>query len=89
MARTTDKLKNFEANYNKLAELVSALEAPDLTLKESLDLYEKAIKLSETCDSALEYAKQKAQTLADIHAGQEENEGLETPSLSEKGTLDL
>ena len=85
MARTTDKLKNFEANYDKLAALVAALEEPDLTLKESLDLYEKAIKLAETWDSALEYAKQKAQTLADIHAGQEEDDS----SLTEEGTLDL
>ena len=49
MARATDKLKNFEANYDKLAAVVAAMEAPDLTLKESLDLYEKAVKLSETC----------------------------------------
>lgn len=67
MARTTDKLKNFEANFDKLTELVAALESPDLTLKESLDLYEKAIKLSEACNSALEYAKERAETLADIH----------------------
>ena len=86
MARATDKLKNFEANYDKLAAVVAALEAPDLTLKESLDLYEKAVKLSETCDSALEYAKQKAQALADIHVGQEEEEA---PSLPEEGPLDI
>ena len=66
MARTTDKLKNLEANYDKLEEVVKALDSPDLTLKESLDLYEKAIKLSEACESALEYAKQRAQALADI-----------------------
>ena len=38
MTRTTDKLKNFEANYEKLEEVVKALDSPDLTLKESLDL---------------------------------------------------
>ncbi len=85
MARATDKLKNFEANYDKLAAVVAAMESPDLTLKESLDLYEKAVKLSETCDSALEYAKQKAQALADIHADQEED----MSSLTEEGTLDI
>ena len=35
MARTTDKLKNFEANYEKLEEVVKTLDSPDLTLKES------------------------------------------------------
>ena len=60
MARTTDKLKNFESNYEKLEQLVRDLEAPDLTLKQSLDLYEKAVKLSKDCEDALEYARQKS-----------------------------
>ena len=50
MARTTDKLKRFESNYEKLEQLVQELDAPDLTLKQSLDLYEKAIKLSQSCE---------------------------------------
>lgn len=68
MARTTDKLKRFESNYEKLEQLVQELDAPDLTLKQSLDLYEKAIKLSQSCEGALEYARQKAQALADVRA---------------------
>lgn len=88
MARTTDKLKNFEANYQKLGELVDALEAPDLTLKESLDLYEKAIKLSEACESALAYAQQRAQALADVRCGHEEKADDEA-DRTEEGTLDL
>lgn len=67
MARTTDKLKNFEANYNKLEELVASLEQPDLTLKESLDLFEQAMKASAACESALEYARQRAEALAEAH----------------------
>lgn len=73
MARTTDKLKNFETNYAKLEELVQALEQPNLTLKESLDLFEKAIKLSQACDSALEYARQRAQALAEVHGSAAED----------------
>lgn len=87
MARTTDKLKNFEANYEKLEEVVKALDSPDLTLKESLDLYEKAIKLSEACESALEYAKQRAQALTDIHERAEEDDGSD--QTLEEGTLGL
>ncbi|WP_296829144.1 exodeoxyribonuclease VII small subunit [uncultured Megasphaera sp.] len=64
MARTTDKLKNFESNYEKLEQLVRDLEAPDLTLKQSLDLYEKAVKLSKDCEDALDYARQKAAAMA-------------------------
>lgn len=80
MVRTTDKLKNFEANYAKLEELVTALEQPDLTLKESLDLFEKAMKVSAACDSALEYARQRAQALA---------EAQQVTDKPEEGTLDL
>ena len=78
MARTTDKLKSFESNYEKLEQ---QLDAPDLTLKQSLDLYEKAIKLSQSCEGALEYARQKAQALADVRddkddSGEEPIEGV-------------
>lgn len=80
MVRTTDKLKNFEANYAKLEELVTALEQPDLTLKESLDLFEKAMKAFAACDSALEYARQRAQALA---------EAQQVTDKPKEGTLDL
>ncbi len=84
MTRTNDKLKNFETNYAKLEELVKQLESPDLTLKESLDLFEQAIKLSQQCEAALEYARQRAQALADVAAG---DDRADTPA--EEGTLDL
>lgn len=81
MAVTNAKLKNFEANYEKLEELVKALDAPELTLAQSLDLFEKAIKLSQACESALDYARQRAQVLADMQGQQEK--------VSEEGTLNL
>lgn len=68
MARTTDKLRNFEKNYDKLAELVKNLENPELTLKQSLDLYEKAVKLAADCEDALTYAKEQAESLAAAQA---------------------
>ena len=80
MARTTDKLKNFESNYEKLEQLVRDLEAPDLTLKQSLDLYEKAVKLSKDCEDALDYARQKAAAMA---APEEEKQEVS------EGVLDL
>ena len=82
MARTTDKLKSFESNYEKLEQLVQELDAPDLTLKQSLDLYEKAIKLSQSCEGALEYARQKAQ--ADVLADKDSSD--DAPA---EGVLDL
>jgi exodeoxyribonuclease VII small subunit len=90
MARGTDKLKNFESNYAKLEELVKALEAPDLTLKESLDLFEKAVKVSRECEGALEYARQRAEALAEAQAVQKDGEGeADSGSVTEEGTLNL
>ncbi|ERT56627.1 exodeoxyribonuclease VII small subunit [Megasphaera vaginalis (ex Srinivasan et al. 2021)] len=88
MARTTDKLKSFESNYEKLEELVASLENTDLTLKESLDLFEKAISLSQTCESALTYAKQRAEALADL-ASPVVSVDEERDESVEEGTLDL
>lgn len=93
MTRTNDKLKDFESNYEKLENLVKQLESPELTLKESLDLFEQAIKLSKQCEGALEYAKQRAQALADIAAGDCADEipapADEDDHAPEEGTLDL
>lgn len=83
MAVTNAKLKKFEENMAKLEDMVQALEAPNLTLQESLDLYEKAIKLAKSCEDALEYARQRAQVLADVQQSHQGDEALE------EGTLDL
>ena len=83
MAATNAKLKNFETNYATLEKLVQNLESPDLTLAQSLELFEKAIKVSQSCESALEYVRQRAQVLADMQ------KGPDTDTLTEEGTLDL
>ena len=49
----------FEQNMARLLEIVPKLEQGDLTLEESVALYEEGIKLSEACSKALEQAKLK------------------------------
>ena len=48
----------FEKNM-RLSEIVSRLEQGDLTLEESVALYEEGVKLSAACSQALEQAKLK------------------------------
>ena len=84
MARTTDKLKSFESNYEKLEQRDQELDAPDLTLKQSVELSEKASKLSQACEGALEYARQKAQALADVRDDKDSSD--DAPA---EGVLDL
>ena len=49
----------FEQNMARLLEIVTKLEQGDLTLEESVALYEEGIKLSEACSKALEQEKLK------------------------------
>ena len=49
----------FEKNMQRLSEIVSRLEQGDLTLEESVSLYEEGVKLSAACSQSLEQAKLK------------------------------
>lgn len=49
----------FEKNMQRLSEIVAKLEQGDLTLEESVKLYEEGVKLSAACGQALEQARLK------------------------------
>ncbi len=57
------KNKNFEASLNRLQEISELLESDDVTLEESIKLYEEGIKLSKNCYSTLEKAELKVEQL--------------------------
>jgi len=50
---------SFEEKITELAGIVSDLEKGDLPLEKSVELYEKGLKLSESCRKDLESAKLK------------------------------
>ncbi|MDG2251134.1 MAG: exodeoxyribonuclease VII small subunit [Gammaproteobacteria bacterium] len=54
---------DFEKALEKLEELVSSMEEGDLTLEDSLQAFEKGIKLTRECQAALKEAEQKVQVL--------------------------
>ncbi|MEE3171628.1 MAG: exodeoxyribonuclease VII small subunit [Pseudomonadota bacterium] len=54
---------NFEQALENLEELVTAMEEGELSLEESLQAFEKGIKLTRECQSALKKAEQKVQVL--------------------------
>ena len=54
---------NFEQALNSLESLVTAMEEGELSLEESLQAFEKGIKLTRECQSALQKAEQKVQLL--------------------------
>lgn len=71
---------NFEEALEELESLVSAMEEGDLSLEESLQAFEKGIKLTRECQTALKQAEQKVQVLLNQSG---DTEDLETGELED------
>jgi exodeoxyribonuclease VII small subunit len=54
---------SFEACLEELEKVVKELEAGDLALERSLELFEKGVALSETCRKQLEEAETRVEML--------------------------
>lgn len=57
------KSKSFEDSLKRLQEISDLLESDEVTLDESIKLYEEGMKLSEFCYSTLEKAELKVEEL--------------------------
>ena len=62
MAARRKKL-DYEASVAELESLVSRLEQGDISLEESLKLYESGVLLTRDCQDALQNAEQKVKIL--------------------------
>ena len=61
---TTDAtIKDFEAALSELEGIVKKLEEGDLTLENSLALYERGVELSRFCHARLEDAEKRIEIL--------------------------
>ncbi len=74
MTKKKDSGFNFENALEQLEELVSAMEEGELSLEESLQAFEKGIKLTRDCQAALKQAEQKVQVLINASGDTEELE---------------
>ena len=68
------KSDNFEKSIKELEEIVSSLEQGDVTLDESLELFEKGIKLSKKCQKILDEAEKKVSVLVADENGEMKTE---------------
>ncbi len=67
--------KKFEESMKELEEIVAKLEKGDATLDESLEYFEKGIKLSKECKTMLDNAEKKVSILlSDGQGGMEKQE---------------
>lgn len=57
------KKLDYEAAVKELEELVERLEQGDISLEESLKLYERGVLLTRDCQESLQAAEQKVQIL--------------------------
>lgn len=55
--------KSFETSLAELEQIVTKLEGGDLPLEESLELFEKGIKLSRECRTRLANAERRIELL--------------------------
>ena len=63
---------DFEMALQELEALVSSMEDGELSLEESLQAFEKGIKLTRECQTALKNAEQKVQVLLNANGDTEE-----------------
>lgn len=74
----------FEEAMGRLEELVKKLEGGDLSLDESLEVFEEGIKLSRWCMKKLEEAERKVEVLLKTETGELEVKPLDfTEELGE------
>ena len=57
--QATETALNFEDSIGELETLVTSLENGELSLEESLNTFEKGIRLTKTCQQQLTKAEQK------------------------------
>ncbi len=63
-------VKTFEDSMNELETIVTQLETGDITLDDSLKLFEEGIKLAKTCQNKLEEAEKKVKILTQTGNGE-------------------
>ena len=65
--------KNFEELMKELEDITTQLEKENLTLDESVELFEKGMKISKECNEKLENAEKRITILINAEVGEEEN----------------
>ena len=63
MAESKDNLKDFEKSLQHLEKIVSNMESGELGLEESLEQFEKGIKLARNCQDTLANAELRVDQL--------------------------
>ncbi len=71
---------SFEEAIEQLEKVVNELEAPNLTLDESVKKFEKGMELSKHCNELLEKAEKNITILIEKSNGEMKEEAFEVPN---------
>ena len=71
MAVPKDNLKGFESSLQQLKKIVGHMESGELGLQDSLEQFEKGIKLAKVCQDTLANAELRVEQLIEKHGLQE------------------
>jgi len=77
MSTARKRQPDLEKSLAELEQIVSTLEEGDIPLEQALKQFEKGIKLSRDCQTALQSAEQRVQVLMD--GDLEDFDAAETP----------
>lgn len=75
------KQQTFESSLEELEKIVRSLEEGDLSLEQSLKLFEDGVRLSRECQERLDQAERRIEVLLEGEDGNPALEALETEDL--------
>lgn len=77
MSKLKDKSESFENLFSELESIVAKLEAGDLSLDESLALFQRGMELSKKCGALLDSAELRIKQLVPQANGELSEEEIE------------
>ena len=77
------KQKTFESSLGDLEKIVTQLEEGDLSLEDSLKLFEDGVKLSRECQERLDQAERRIEVLLKDKNGNPTLQAIEKDDLTE------
>ena len=78
------KANEFEKAFQQLEKIVQQLESENLSLDESLQLFEEGIRLSRFCNQKLEEVEKKIETILADAKGQPQVEPFEAEETADE-----
>ncbi len=64
---TTDQPETFESLYARLEEVTARLEVGNLSMEDSVALYEEGMQIAQRCQSLLTQVEQRIETLRETY----------------------